>query len=252
VGTRGAPQEAPGARQRQPRQAMPEAPGMPGQPRQILAMAVKAQVTAAPVSCPLPAAREGLSRAIARCRARYRIRPAPVAGIGRDAVRAPAADAGRRQARAAGHLAGVPGRRLLPAAQPASLRARRQATMTSMRPPRARGGGRQPALPAGQQPAPGALATGHGGHAARRPGERQGLAAGPAAPRAQTPDVAGPLRRRRPGLPAVSRLSGPERQVVPSRHRRRSRSPWCSLMPMSGPDIPVLCGRRSRGPTEGN
>ena len=42
--------------------------------------------------------------------------------------------------------------------------------MTLMRPPRARaGGGRQPALPAGQQPAPGALATGHGGHAARRP-----------------------------------------------------------------------------------
>jgi hypothetical protein len=41
---------------------MPAAPGMPGQPRQILAMAVKAQVTAAPVSGPLPAAREGAGR----------------------------------------------------------------------------------------------------------------------------------------------------------------------------------------------
>ena len=46
-------------------------------------------------------------------------RPDPVAGINRDTVRAPAADAGRRQARAARHLAGVPGRRLMPAAQPA-------------------------------------------------------------------------------------------------------------------------------------
>jgi hypothetical protein len=35
--------------------------------------------------------------------------------------------------------------------------------MTLMRPPRTRGGGRQPALPAGQQPMRGALATGHGG-----------------------------------------------------------------------------------------
>jgi hypothetical protein len=34
--------------------------------------------------------------------------------------------------------------------------------MTSIRPPRTRGGGRQPAQPAGQQPARGALATGHG------------------------------------------------------------------------------------------
>ena len=34
--------------------------------------------------------------------------------------------------------------------------------MTLMRPPRTRGGGRQPALPAGQQPVRGALATGHG------------------------------------------------------------------------------------------
>ena len=214
-------------------------------------MAVKAQVTAAPVSCPLQAAREGLSRAIARCRARYRIRPAPVAGIGRDAVRAPAADAGRRQARAAGHLAGVPGRRLLPAAQPASLRARRQATMTSMRPPRARGGGRQPALPAGQQPAPGALATGHGGHAARRPGERQGLAAGPAAPPGTDPGrgrtAPSPVPRTTRGKPAVrAGKTGRSLASPPAQ-------PVSLLLPMSGPDIPVLCGRRSRGAaTEGN
>ena len=93
--------------------------GRPGQPRQILAMAVKAQVTAAPVSCPLPAAREGEpgDRQVPG----QVPHPArnPVAGIGRDTVRAPAADAGRRQARAARHLARVPGRRLMPAAQPA-------------------------------------------------------------------------------------------------------------------------------------
>ena len=59
VGTNGCPREALTARQRQSCQAMPTAPGMPGAARQILAMAVKAQVTAAPVSCPLPVAREG-------------------------------------------------------------------------------------------------------------------------------------------------------------------------------------------------
>jgi hypothetical protein len=89
------------------------------QPRQILAMAVKAQVTAAPVSCPLPAAWEwgaGRSSGAGPCIAS---RPDPVAGINRDTVRAPAADPGRRQARATRHLAGIPGRRLMPAAQPA-------------------------------------------------------------------------------------------------------------------------------------
>jgi hypothetical protein len=47
-------------------------PGRPGQPRQILAVAVKAQVTAAPVSCPPGGPGRG-SRAIVRCRARSRI-----------------------------------------------------------------------------------------------------------------------------------------------------------------------------------
>jgi hypothetical protein len=41
-------------------------------------------------------------------------RPDPVAGIDWDTIRAPAADAGRRQARAARHLARVAGRRLTP------------------------------------------------------------------------------------------------------------------------------------------
>ena len=36
--------------------------------------------------------------------------------------------------------------------------------------------------------------------------------------------MAGPPRRRCPGPPTVSRLTGPERQVVPSPHRRPSRS----------------------------
>ena len=104
-------------------------------------------------------------------------RPDPVAGINGDTVRAPAADAGRRQARAARHLAGVPGRRLKPAAQsaksPGTPPCDDDLDAAAAHP--GQDGGRQPALPAGQQPARGALATGHGGHAARRPGKRHGL-----------------------------------------------------------------------------
>ena len=55
-----------------------------------------------------PAAREGGAGAVAGYRARYRIPPGPGRGINWDTVHAPAADAGRRQARAARHLAGVP------------------------------------------------------------------------------------------------------------------------------------------------
>jgi hypothetical protein len=96
-------------------------------------------------------------------------RPDPVAGINWDTVRAPAADAGRRQARAARHLAGVPGRRLMPAAQSAESPGTPPGDDDLVRPPRTRGGGRQPALPVGQQPARGALATGHGGPTPHRP-----------------------------------------------------------------------------------
>ena len=118
MGTNGCPQE-----RWQPASASPARPcrqlrGCPGQPRQILAMTVKAQVTAAPVSCPLPAAREGGAGRSSGAGPCIASRPDPVAGTGRDTVRAPAADAARRQARAARHLARVPGRRLIPA-QPA-------------------------------------------------------------------------------------------------------------------------------------
>ena len=184
MGTNGCPQEALAARQRQSRQAMPAAPGMPGQPRQILAMAVKAQVTAAPVSCPLPVAREGGAGRSSGAGPGIASRPDPVAGINRDTVRAPAADAGRRQARAARHLAGVPGRRLMPAAQPASLRARRQATMTSMRPPRTRAAAADsPRRPPGNSQREAPWPPGTGGHAragpvsgkdCRRPGSTTG------------------------------------------------------------------------------
>jgi len=109
VGTNGCPQEALAARQRQSRQAMPTAPGMPGAARQILVMAVKAQVTAAPVSCPLPVAREWGAGRSSGAGPGIASRPDPVAGINWDTVCAPAADVGRRQARAARHLAGVPG-----------------------------------------------------------------------------------------------------------------------------------------------
>ena len=175
MGTNGCPQE-----RWQPASASPARPcrqlrGCPGQPRQILAMTVKAQVTAAPVSCPLPVARERGAGRSSGAGPGTASRPDPAAGIGRDTVRAPAADAGRRQARAARHRAGVPGRRLMPAHSRASLRARRPATMTSMRPPRTRGGGRQPALPAGQQPAPGAPATGHGATPRAGPVSGKGL-----------------------------------------------------------------------------
>ena len=126
--------------------------------------------------------------------------------------------------------------------------------MTLMRPPRtrARAAADSPRRPPGnsQREAPWPLGTG----ATPRAGPVSGKdCPGPAAPRAQTPDVAGPLRRRCPRLPTVSRLTGPERQVIPSRHRQRSRRPGAHSCMLSGLDIPVLCGRRSRGAaTEGN
>ncbi len=229
---------------------MPAAPGMPGAARQILAMAVKAQVTAAPVSCPLPVAREGGAGRSSGAGPGTASRPDPVAGIGRDTVRAPAADAGRRQARAARHLAGVPGRRLMPAAQP---------DRSPGTPPgdddldaaaaHPAGGGRQPALPAGQQPARGAPGHRARGHAARRPVSgkdcrRPGSTTGTDPGRGWTAPP--PVPRTAHGKPA----DRAGRQVVPSRHRRPSRSPFSCV---SGPGIPVLCGRRSRGAaTEGN
>ena len=149
---------------------------MPGQSRQIQAMAVKAQVTPAPVSCPRPVAGRG-SRAIVWAGPCIVSGPDPAAGTGWDTVRASAADAGRRQAWTARHLAGILGRRLMPTAQPAKSAGTPPGDgdldTTAAHP--AQDGGRQPALPAGQQPARGALTSGRGGHATRWPGERQGL-----------------------------------------------------------------------------
>ena len=99
-------------RHRLPASASPVRPcrelrGCAGQSRQILAMAVKAQVTAAPVSCPRSGGPGAGSRAIVWCRAVYRIPPGPGRGHRLDTVRAPAADAGRRQARAVPVAPGV-------------------------------------------------------------------------------------------------------------------------------------------------
>jgi hypothetical protein len=80
VGTNGCPQQALAARRRQSRQAMLTAPGMPGAARQILATAVKAQVTPAPASCPRPGGPGAGNRAIVRWQAVYRIPPGPGRG----------------------------------------------------------------------------------------------------------------------------------------------------------------------------
>ena len=107
VGTNGCPQEALAARQPSPATPCRQLRGCPGQPRQIPAMAVKAQVTATPVSCPLPAAREG-EPGDRQVRGQVSHPPGPGRGINRDTVGAPAAHAGRRQARATRHLARAP------------------------------------------------------------------------------------------------------------------------------------------------
>jgi hypothetical protein len=166
-------------RHRQPASASPARPcrQLRGQPRQILAVAVKTQVTAAPASCPRPGGPGVGSRRSSGAGPGIASRPDAVAGINWDTVRAPAADAGRRQARAARHLAGVPGRRLMPAAQsaksPGTPPGDDDLDAAAAHP--GQGGGRQPALPAGQQPARGTLATGHGGATPRVGPERQGL-----------------------------------------------------------------------------
>ena len=166
---------------RQPASASPARPcrqlrGRPGQPHQILAMVVKAQVTAASASCPRPGG-PGVGEPGGR---RVPGQVSPSRTRARASTRAPCAHH-RRMWTAAGPGSDAPGRRpgrrLIPAAQsaksPGTPPGDDDLDAAAARP--ARGGGRQPALPAGQQPARGALATGHGGHAAHRPGERQGL-----------------------------------------------------------------------------
>jgi len=205
-------------------------------------MTVKAQLTAAPVSCPLPAAGEGGAGRSSGAGPCIASRPDPVAGINRNTVRAPAADAARRQARAARHLARVPGRRLMPAAQPAKSPGDDDLDAAAAHPPR-----RQTTRAARRATAaPGALTAGHGtppragpvsGKDCRRPGSTTGT--DPGRGRAAPPPVPETAR----GKPA-DRAGKTGRSLA---------SPPALLLPMSGPDIPVLCGRRSRGTaTEGN
>ncbi len=175
MGTNGCPQEALAARQRQSRQAMPTAPGMPGAARQILVKAVKAQVTAAPVSCPLPVAREGEPgdrQVPGRVSHPARTRSRASTGT-RCAHQRRVWDGARPGQR--GIWPASPGRRLMPAAQPAksagtppgdadldaaAAHPRRRQTARAAR--RATASARRPGHRAR-------------GHAARRPGERQGL-----------------------------------------------------------------------------
>jgi hypothetical protein len=167
-------------------------------------------------------------------------RPDPVAGINWDTVRAPAADVGRRQARAARHPAGVPGLRLMPAAQPAKPPGTPPGDddLDAAAAHPGQGGGRQPALPAGHQPARGAWPLGTGGTPRVGPVRgkdchRPGSATGTDPGRGWT--APSPAPKTPCGKPADR--AGKTRPV-PSRRRRRSRSPWCSLMLMSGLAIP--------------
>jgi hypothetical protein len=162
-------------------------------------------------------------------------RPDPAAGINGDTVRAPAADPGRCQARAARHLAGVPGRRLMPAAQPARSAGTPpgDADLDAAAAHPGQGGGRGPALPAGQQPGEAPWLPGTGGHAARRPGERQGLRR-PGSTTGTDPRRGGtapsPLPKTAHSKPA-DRAGKTGHSLAPP---PAQPPPGCSLMPMSG------------------
>lgn len=155
------------------------------------------------------------SRSIIRCRARYRIPP-------RTRSRA---STGTRCAHQRMWDGARPGQRGIWPASPAaadtgghgrpSLRARRQSMMTLMR-RRGPGPGRRQTARAARRTTASARRR---GHRARRATPRVGPVSGkdchwPCSTTGTDPDVAGPLRRRCPRLPTVSRLIGPERQVV--------------------------------------
>jgi hypothetical protein len=103
-----------------------------------------------------------------------------------------------------------------------------------------------PPLPAGQQPARGALA---GGTGPRRASAREGQGLPPARQHTCTD----PGRGWTATSPVPRTVHG-EAADRAGKTGRSLASPSVSLlMPMSGLDIPVLCGRRSRGAaTEGN
>ena len=177
MGTNGSPQEGQAARQRQSRHAMPAAPGMPrAAPSDPGHGGEGADDGCAGI---MPTARwpgsgePGGRRVPGRVSHPARTRSRASTGT-RCAHQRRIRDGARPGQR---HLAGVPGRRLMPAAQPARSAGTPPGDddLDAAAAHPGQGGGRQPALPAGQQPARGTLATGHGGHAARRPGERQGL-----------------------------------------------------------------------------
>ena len=226
MGTNGCPQEALAARQRQSRWAMPTAPGMPGaapsdpghggegagdgcagiMPPPGGPGVGEPGDRQVPGQVPHPARTRSRASTGTRCAHQRRMR---------DGARP-----GQR-----GIWPGVPGRRLMPAAQPAKSAGTPPGDddldAAAAHPGRAAADG--PRCPPGnsQREAPWPPARGHAarrpvsGKDCRRPGSTTGT----------DPDVAGPLRRRCPRLPTVSRLTGPERQVVPSRHRRRGRPP---------------------------
>jgi len=190
---------------------MPTAPGMPGAARQILAMAVKAQVTAAPVSCPRPGGPGGGEPGDRQVpgQVSHPARPRSRASTGTRCAHQRRMRDGARP-RAARHLAGVPGRRLMPAAQPARSAGTPPGDddLDAAAAHPGQGGSRQPALPAGQQPSRGALATGHVGPR-RAPARRAGK--GSHRPGRTT----GTDRRQRPRLPTASRLTGPKDRSFP-------------------------------------
>ena len=197
-------------------------------------MAVKAQVTAAPVSCPRPSSTGVGSRAIVWCRARYRIPPGPGRGhrLGHGArtsggcgtAAGPGSEASGPRPRAAADAGGT--------ARFCGHAARRRWPRCCRRAPAAAG---SPRCPPGSKPARGVLATGHGGPRRARPGGRQGL------------PPARPHHGHRPGRGWTTPppVPGTARGKPADRAGKAGRSPASPppqpvslLMPVSGLDVP--------------
>jgi hypothetical protein len=234
VGTNGCPEEALAARQRQSRQAMPAAPGMPGAAPPDAGHGGEGAGDGCAGIMPTPGGPVGGAGRSSGAGPGTASRPAPVAGINRDTVRAPAADAGQR--RAPGSEASGPRPRA--AADADCIAARSPGTppgdddFDAVAAHPGQGGGRQPALPAGQQPARGALATGHrgpmprrpvSGKDCRRPGSTTGTDPG------HSWIAPSPVPKTAHGKPAVR--AGKTGRSLASRPAQSV--PWCSLMPMT-------------------
>ena len=198
------------------RYAMPAAPGMPGQPRPDPGYGGEGAGDGRAGTMPTPGCQGGGAARSSGAGPCIASRPDPVAGINWDTVRAPAADAGRRRARAARHLAGIPGRRLMPAAQP---------TKSPGTPPgdddlnaAAAHPGRPQTARTARRAALSARRPGPPGTGPRRAPVRERQVLPPARQHHghRPPDMAGPLRRRCPGLPTGSRLTGQKDRSFPS------------------------------------